>query len=249
MKIRSFGIENFKSLESVLVNKCSDFHALIGENSAGKTSIFDALNLIKLISKNFPNPQLVTKGIPDFEKKSIVVDVHIDLDDDERRNYLLHSFHIVENKTEELLLTNALREIHLEITIFFYGDKAVNKLAEYLVFPSLLEITTDSKNNKMIKFDGSNIHTRNPPTLSNDLRKRTFENYLVSIGYTKNAPNSQQYFQESLFSGRFLRDFISNIRYIEAIRETHKTVDISFFEHEASIGERGEQLANFMDTL
>ena len=69
MKIRSFSIENYKSLENVSVHECSDFHALIGANSAGKTSIFDALNLIKIITKNFPNQELVTNGIHDFENK------------------------------------------------------------------------------------------------------------------------------------------------------------------------------------
>ena len=67
MKIRSFSIKNFKSLENVSVSECSDFHALIGANSAGKTSIFDALNIIKLIGNDFPNIQLVTKGIQDFD--------------------------------------------------------------------------------------------------------------------------------------------------------------------------------------
>jgi len=249
MKIRSFSIENFKSLENVTVNECSDFHALIGANSAGKTSIFDALNLIKLIGKNFPNPQLVTKGLHDFEKKSIVVDLHIDLDDHERRNYLSHSFHIVENKIDELLLTDALREIHLKITIFLYGDKTTNRIAEYIVFPSLLEITTDAENITIVNFDGTNITFKGQTTLDNDLHKRTFSNYLNNVGSSGISPNGEQYMQENLFSGRFLLDFISNMRYIEAIRETHKKVPISYFDQEASIGQRGEQLANFMDTL
>ena len=249
MKIHSFSIENFKSLENVSVNECSNFHALIGANSAGKTSIFDALNLIKLMGQYIPNPQLVTKGIHDFEQKSIVVDLRVDLDDDERRNYLLHLFHIVKNKTEQLLATNALRKIHLKITILVYGDKIVDKRSALLVFPSLLEITTDGGNIVIVYYDRGILNVKGQFASNNDLVDRTFENYLKDVGYSGNIPENSNPHNPSLFLGAFLRDLIANIRYIEAIRETHKIVATSFFDQEAGIGQRGEQLANFMDTL
>jgi len=249
MKIRSFSIENFKSLENISVDKCLDFHALIGANSAGKTSIFDALNLIKLLTKIFPNPHLVTKGISGFETKSIVLDLHIDLDDDERKNYLLNFFHIIESKTNELLQTNTLNQIHLQITILFYGGLVTNKIAEHYVFPSLLEITTEDSISKIISYDGKNISFKNQFALDNRLTGRSFSNCVATIGKSSTPPNNQGYFQQNLFSGRFLRDLIANIRYVEAIRETHKKVSTSYFDKEAEIGQRGENLANFMDTL
>jgi len=46
-----------------------------------------------------------------------------------------------------------------------------------------------------------------------------------------------------------LVDLSENLRYVVAIRETHKKVASAYFDQEKNIGQRGEQLVNFMETL
>jgi len=248
VKIRSFNIKNFKSLEDISVDECSDFHALIGANSAGKTSIFDALNLIKSIGSQIQATHLITNGIGTFDTKSITVDLKIELDDVERRDYLLHSFHIPESNIDSFLKSNILSEAHLVITILIHGSKVEDRSGDQIVFPSLLEITTFSGISRMIYLKNNQVLVKQATSNPFNIGAESFENKLNAVSYMSTTV-AHDFKNMGVFSSNFLTDLLENIRYIQAIRETDKTVASAFFEKENSIGERGEKLANFMETL
>jgi len=248
MKIRNFVIKNFKSLENISVNNCQDFHVFIGANSAGKTSVFEAINIIKLLSSKLPTPEIVTGGITDFEIKQIILYFDIELNEEERKNYLLHHFHVDAPRTEKILKTEILSSINFELTINLYGSKTNNQYAPTKIFPSQFNIRGNDGFVRVISYNNNNLIQRSNP--SGDLiRETNFNNAWDGSGTSKKPIENSHYMNINSFSGRFFTDLKTNLRYIEAIRETHKKLPSAYFAEENAIGGRGEKLANFMETL
>ena len=249
MKITSFEIENFKSLEKISVDSCQDFHVFIGANSAGKTSIFDAINIIKNTGQKISNPEIISNGIGEFESKRIKLRLTITLDEDERVEYLTHHFHISEELVTTLSCNQVLSHVNLELTINIYGSKANNQYGANRIFPSKMEVMGDSGYVSIISYNNENdVHIR-PNPRGKKVTVNNFNNEWNAHGWSSGTIDSQAYLNENSFHGRFLKDLSENLRYVEAIRETHKKIESAYFDKEDAIGERGERLPNFMETL
>ena len=135
--------------------------------------------------------------------------------------------------------------------IIIHGSKVPNKAGQCHIFPSLMQIYTEAGYVNIIESNLKNfsVNIRSGFAQNNALQGISFGNYIKRVGFSGGNVNRGDYLNEESFMGRFLLDLIENLRYVEAIRETNKKVKTEFLERESDIGQRGEQLSNFMDTL
>ena len=123
MKLRSFQIQNYKCLKNINQNNCENFLALIGANSSGKSSVFEAINLIKSLNSNIKSQELVYGGVGEYDKKIIQLNLQIEIQDSLRKIYLHHFFNLAEVEAEHQLETNVLKLINLQLEIRVSGEK------------------------------------------------------------------------------------------------------------------------------
>ena len=143
MKITSFHIQNYKCLSDVRQDHCTDFHALVGSNSSGKSSIFEAINLVKRLISNLTTDEIVCGGVGEYDTKQILVDLEIQLPDELRENYLFHFLSINQHSVDKILKTKALQMIRLQIVVNVAGDKAPDRTNHLMITLRRLEVSID----------------------------------------------------------------------------------------------------------
>jgi len=253
MKITSFHIQNYKCLRNVNQENCTDFHALVGSNSSGKTSIFDALNLTKKILSNIPTEEIVCGGVREYDNKRITVDLEIELPDELRETYLFHFLNIQQSLVDEILKTDSLKWIRLQLVVNVAGEKAPNRDYHLLITLHRLSVSID-RDKFVIFYDtkaNGTVHFKPVPgqEAKNSLSNTALINYLQNLPETVIGINDSQFTNVSQFIGRFLQDLRESLRDIQAGRESTKLVATKYVLEESQIGQRGENLANFMDTM
>lgn len=88
MKIRYIEIQNYKYHKKTIISNCSNFHAFVGKNSSGKTSILECCQLIEDHTKEIQDIKDKVYGtVTENETKEIVFKLQIELSEDERRKY------------------------------------------------------------------------------------------------------------------------------------------------------------------
>lgn len=253
MKITSFHIQNYKCLRNVNQENCTDFHALIGSNSSGKTSIFEALNLTKQILVKLPTEEIVCGGVGEYDNKRITIDLEIELPDELRETYLFHFLNIQQNVVEEILKTDSLKWIRLQLVVNVAGKKSPNMNYHLLVTLHRLSVSIDRDKFVIFYDTKANGRVRFKPVPGQEEKKSLSNtpliNYLQNLPETETTGNDSQFANVGQFIGRFLQDLRESLRDIQAVRESTKLVPTKYVVEESQIGKRGENLANFMDTM
>lgn len=253
MKITSFHIQNYKCLRNVNQENCTDFHALIGSNSSGKTSIFEALNLTKQILVKLPTEEIVCGGVGEYDNKRITIDLEIELPDELRETYLFHFLNIQQNVVEEILKTDSLKWIRLQLVVNVAGKKSPNMNYHLLVTLHRLSVSIDRDKFVIFYDTKANGRVRFKPVPGQEEKKSLSNipliNYLQNLPETETTGNDSQFANVGQFIGRFLQDLRESLRDIQAVRESTKLVQTKYVVEESQIGKRGENLANFMDTM
>lgn len=253
MKIRSFQIQNYKCLKNVKQDNCGNFHALIGSNSSGKSSVFEAIKLFKMIFNALESDELVYGGIKEYENKIIKINLQLEIPNNLRENYFFHYLNLDEESTKLCLETPALSSIDLGIEILVFGTKIPDRNFHRLIFLNHLEFPLEDNSTIILVSRNENntisfrrVDSRNQKI---SLRGTSLTNYLGGIGPTTLQPNDSQVISPNNFIGAIFRDLQQSLRDIQPIRESSKITRYQYVSEETQIGLRGEQLTNFMDTM
>jgi len=252
LKLVSFRIQNYKSLQDVKMENCQALHTIIGRNSIGKTSIFDSLNLIQRIQSGIPEThEIISKGISPYEKKSISVNYKFKIPNSLRSEYFGHYLGIEDEQHNDFLKTALLKFVTLRIEIPVFHEKAPTKEFENTVLLTHMGISgrSDDEINLIYIMDNNQCHIRMIP-LGTPQQKRgeNIDDYIKSSFRKENVTQANT-IQNNVLETRILQDIQQAIRPLESKRESSKKVPTKTIETELSIGLRGESLINLMDTM
>ncbi len=253
MKLRSFQIQNYKCLKNINQKNCGNFLTLIGANSSGKSSIFKAINFVKNLNSSIKSKEIAYGGVEEYETKIIQLNMQIEISDDLRKTYLHHFFNLEEELAEHFLETSALKLINLKLEIKVFGEKAPTPNNNLNIILTGIEILTDTNDffTFLAKTPEEQLHARlyKSNNKKTNLNNTTLTQYLESIGVTVIQPGTDNHLHPSMFLGRFIADLNESLRELQPIRESQKTVPYQFIDNATQLGQRGENLANFMDTM
>ena len=251
MKLKRILIKNFKSLEHVEREDISDFHTFIGRNSLGKSSIFEAINLINKLDSNLETSHdMISGSISDYESKNILVDLSFDIDHDHRKEYLAHYFNIEENQLEEFLETDAITYVRVHIAIHVYGNKTTP-----LSDPNIIRIIdmelNDSTGKPFSIIQSTGIGRMHVKQISNQQKSirisSNLDHHLNSIPST-NMKTSNNFDSESI-QRKIISDIQTSIKTVGAMRESNKRITVNTIENESQVDARGSNLINLMHTM
>ena len=252
MKLRYFHIQNYKNLQDVLQEDISDLHTFIGRNSSGKTSIFEAINLLKQLNVNLTtSPEIISGGIGEFEFKTIKLELVFEISETSRKSYLTHFFQLEEPDADNVMLnTNFLEKVKFFIDIRVYGNKHANKKFENKITISRMQIlNANGEYVSVVEISGGNKHSiKNIMGGRNAIPNNTNVNhYLDSIASTTtNIPST---LSPTILQGRIFQDLLSMLKDIGSMRETTKTIQVNTIQTESQVDPRGANLINLMDTM
>jgi len=252
MKLRLFKIQNYKSLKDCKNDYCADLHTLIGRNSIGKTSIFDAINLLKRVGSSIPNShELVSGGIDDYDHKIIRVDAEVEVPLELQKEYLIHYFGVEDGQLQELISRNLAKTVKITIETNVYGTKVPNRIQENVIcltgmaiqydedfFPIILKRGVDLAD---LRVFSAETHRQGIPDDIKTHLSQISQQAQVNLGSTHTHGNS--------FHSRFLNDLQQSMKTVSSIRESTKKVKTQMISDESQIGERGTSLINLMDTM
>jgi AAA15 family ATPase/GTPase/5S rRNA maturation endonuclease (ribonuclease M5) len=255
MKIISFEIKNYKNLEDAVLTDCTDFHTIIGKNSGGKTSIFDALTILSHQGSPMPNIlEIVNGGIQPYEEKMIEVKLTINLYDVEREQYMLNYFSIDPNSVNQLLSSNFLRWLELTVWIRVVGEKLPNKDFQSHVSIVSFKIS-DAENGSMSIIDTLNSTQLRTYNFAGQLQPKLSGSPSAIVERIKHRsgevaqtiPRTHGPLPNNVFPGRVIFDFVQSLKIISSTRESQKRLKITTINELGN--DRGSQLVNLMDTM
>ncbi|MCH7674251.1 AAA family ATPase [candidate division KSB1 bacterium] len=252
MKLRYFHIQNYKNLQDVLQEDISDLHTFIGRNSSGKTSIFEAINLLKQLNEILStSSEIISGGIDEFEFKTIKLELVFEISETSRKNYLTHFFQLEESDADNVMLnTDFLEKVKLFLAIRVYGNKHANKQFENIITLSRMQIL--NANGEYVSVveisDGTQYSIKNIVGGRNAIPHNTNVNqYLDSIPVS--APDFPSNLSPTILQGRIFQDLLSMLKDIGSMRETTKTIQVNTIQTESQVDPRGANLINLMDTM
>ena len=251
MKLRRILIKNFKSLEHVERKDISDFHTFIGRNSLGKSSIFEAINLINKSDSNLETSHDMLSGsILDYESKDILVDLSFDIDHGHRKEYLAHYFNIEENQLEEFLKTDAIKCVRVLIAIQVYGNKNNQRIDSNIIRIIDMELNNSTGNPfPIIQSIGTGkIRVKQITNLQKSIHiSSSLDHYLNSIPHID--MNTSNGFSNAMIQEKIIDDIVTSIKTIGAMRESNKRITVNTIENESQVDARGSNLINLMHTM
>lgn len=249
LKLSTFRIKNFKSLQDVNNESCANLHTFIGRNSIGKSSIFEAIGFINSLFATIGNTfEIISGGIGEYEEKIIELELVFELSDFARIQYFAHFFRIIE--PNELIQSNMLKRIRIILEIRVYGIKFSNPIFQNIVL--LKQISVQDSDNSFVNIaesSGDNLKIWNiiggqAPVPTNP----SFLRHHVTIFGTQlrayNQPIPHNYFQ-----ARLILDIRNSIKFLGSFREISKVVPLQTILNESEVDVRGSNLINLMDTM
>jgi predicted ATP-dependent endonuclease of OLD family len=251
MKLRRISIQNFKSLKNVERENISNFHTFIGRNSLGKSSIFEAILLLKKLRSNLPySHELISDSISDYESKTILIDLTFDIDHEHRKEYLAHYFNIEEDQLDVILKTNAIKHVRVLISINVYGNNTNQQVRPNQIFITHIELNDSEGYPFPILEENSPGRMRLKNINNNQTTVHIIggiDNHLKSIrdsnsNISKDLPNES--LQKHIVEG-----IVSSIKSIGAMRESSKKITVNTVENESQVDQRGKNLINLMHTM
>ena len=148
MKLTSFEIKNYKSIEQIKAANCPSLTIFVGRNSSGKTSIFETFKYLTYDNTASIDVQSLREkvhaGVNDFERKEISVDFRFEIPDCLRRDYLTQFLDIDKDVSEKMLSTQLLKKLHVRLSIIVPGSEVPQKDSDRKVLPFAVDIS-DSK--------------------------------------------------------------------------------------------------------
>jgi predicted ATP-dependent endonuclease of OLD family len=260
MKIRDIGIQNYKCHKNTIISNCSDFHTLVGRNSSGKTSILDCCQLVKNHAEEIDDIKGRVYGtITKNETKEIILKLHLQLSNDERRHYLNLYFPFI--NIDDLLSTNILRTISTELSISVRGDNVSKENFDNHIIITMMKVS-DTKGNfipiiKQNDFDNKflQVSILEQGTLKNSDMQDTnsIDKYMANLAqenYTQKSEKLNFWKSEThFFQNEFVKDFKKKLNIIGSVRESRKQVDTHLIRSGSEVDERGTSIINLIDSL
>jgi len=225
MKLRSFKIQNYKSLKDCKNDYCADLHTLIGRNSIGKTSVFDAINLFKIISSEIPNShELISGGIKDYEQKTIRIDIEVEIPTELRNEYLTHFLGVEDDQLPDMMSRNLAKTVRLILETNVYGTQVPNRIHENKIcltgmliqydedfFPIILKRDSNLADLRVFKAE---THRQGIP---DDIKT-----HLSRISQQAQVNLVSTHTQGGTFISRFLLDLQQSMKTVSSFRESTK---------------------------
>jgi energy-coupling factor transporter ATP-binding protein EcfA2 len=112
MKILNIRIENFRGISNLKLKNLTDFIVIAGKNGSGKSSIFDAIRLLKSIYGGYTDSELdqwfgefqldrrdirSTKTLFRNRNKKLLIEIDFQLTDDEKKLLIAHAPQLLRN--------------------------------------------------------------------------------------------------------------------------------------------------------
>lgn len=251
MKLRGFQISNYKNLQKISVENISDLHTFIGKNSSGKSTILQAISLIKNVHSELPNPQeIISGGIDEYDSKIIEIDLELEIEKNFRKNYLLHFFRVEPDQVDNLITNNDyLSKIRIFLQVQIYGDRHTQKVNQNIINISRIQILINGAYVNIVEPIAHGTQIRYKNIIGNQPANsitRNFPHYFDSI--TSTDVTITQSFQPKYFQTTIIEDVKKSLNYIQSIRESLKAVSVSTIDH-AQVSDKGQELINLMDTM
>ena len=262
MRLNSFEIKNYKSIEHIKVPDCHNLTIFVGRNSSGKTSVFEAIKYIVLGYEDQDVLSLREKihaGVDPFARKEISVRFLFDVPPDCRRDYFMHFLNFQEDLCEKMLQTQLLKKLEIELSISVPGPEVPEDGLDRRVLPKsmrisnskdeLIPITHEIPQVSRNTMPSVNISTF-PFTQNPTITTRTTDEIDIELTEKlekKGRMNASDVFHTtSYLQGRIFSDLRNRIKFFQSIRESQKRIRMAF---QIDVGERGNQLVASMDTL
>jgi putative ATP-dependent endonuclease of OLD family len=257
VKLLSFEIKNYKCIESVVAPKCSNLTTFIGRNSAGKTSIFDALKYIRQIHQSFNDGtlrEIVHGGVKKYDDKYIFVNYLFEISENLRKEYVMHFLDVTEDAYTTFVGTDLFKKVQISIktrvegtettqlnydNVFVLDSLSISNTKGELI-PLLVLYLQNSSLMQVSEFDF--IQNPKPRILTSDSIDKQLQSALVK----KSGFEYSGFLKNLSLQSKIIRNIINNIKFIGAIRESTKRIGMEFKE---DAGERGSNLIGLMDTL
>lgn len=250
MKLRSFVIKNFKSLQNVQNEYCGDLHTFVGRNSIGKSSIFEAIRFIQQPFGGIQSNEVVSGGVEQYEQKTILIELQFEIPDHNRHEYLGHFFRIDESAIPRFLGTDILKKTVITLEILTYGEKHTNPFGNNQVLIRNISVyddngvffsilSTEGNSRRSFEIIGGQGAAEIPLDFFSHLDRY----------FSRNTVAKNQSFPVNYFISRLLSDIGSSFKIISSFREVNKRVSLRTISSDSQVGERGSELINLMDTM
>ena len=262
MRLNSFEIKNYKSIEQIKVPECPNLTIFVGRNSSGKTSIFEAIKYIVLGSTEQDILSLREKihaGVDEFVRKEISVRFLFDVPPDCRRDYFMHFLDFQEDLCEKVLQTQLLKKLEIELSISVPGQEVPEDGLDRDVLPKSMRISNSKGELIPITHEISRVSRGKVPTVNistfpfvQNPSIATLTADEIDIKLTEKLERKGRTNVTFVFSdtshlhGRIFSDLRKKIKFFQSIRESKKRIRMAF---RTDVGERGNQLVTSMDTL
>ena len=257
MKLLSFEIENYKCIENIVAPECSNLTTFIGRNSAGKTSIFEALKYIQKIHQHFNDKaltEIVHGGVEKYNDKFIFLNYFIEIPETLRKEYIIHFLDVTEDAYIALADTALFKKVQISIKLRVKGTEAPQ-----LDFDNILLLDSMSISNTkgelvplLIDYPSNLLRTsmfdfkQNPQP--REITTDSIDKQIHAACERKSGIDRGRFLDENNLSlqGKIIQNTIKSIKSIEAIRESRKQTPMEF---KKEMGERGSNLIGLMHTL
>lgn len=259
VKLLSFEIKNYKCIESVVAPECSNLTDFIGRNSAGKTSIFEALKYVRRIHQKpleeAAMREIVHAGIEKYDDKFIIISYLFEIPENLRREYIIHFLNVAESVYTILVGTNLFKKVEITLKLRVRGTETTHSSLDNIFTLDSMNISNSKGEFVPIFIDyipdpqlmrlSSFQFIQNPQ--SRQLTSTIIDDELRVASGKKSGYRIDQTFVGNLsLQGKIFQEIINSIKSISAIRESHKRTVMEFKE---DVGERGSNLVGLMDTL
>ena len=257
MKLLLFEIKNYKCIEDIVAPEFSNLTTFIGRNSAGKTSIFEALKFIKRIHKSFDDKtltEIVYGGVEKYGEKFIFINYLFEIQETLRKEYIIHYLNVTEDSYTTLIDTDLFKKVQISIKLRVKGTEAPQldfdnillldsmsiSNTEGVLIPLFVNYTSNMLQTSQFEF----VQNPKPREMTHD----SINKQIIAASQKKSGIQYNQFLvqKNTSLQGKIVQHIIENIKSIEAIRESKKNTPMEF---KTEVGERGSDLIGLMLTL
>lgn len=257
MKLLLFEIKNYKCIEDIVAPEFSNLTTFIGRNSAGKTSIFEALKFIKRIHKSFDDKtltEIVYGGVEKYGEKFIFINYLFEIQETLRKEYIIHYLNVTEDSYTTLIDTDLFKKVQISIKLRVKGTEAPQldfdnillldsmsiSNTEGVLIPLFVNYTSNMLQTSQFEF----VQNPKPREMTHD----SINKQIIAASQKKSGILYNQFLvqKNTSLQGKIVQHIIENIKSIEAIRESKKQTPMEF---KTEVGERGSDLIGLMHTL
>lgn len=257
MKLLTFEIENYKCIEDIVAPEFSNLTTFIGRNSAGKTSIFEALKLIKNVHQSLDDKtltEIVHGGVEKYGEKFIFLNYSFEIQETLRKEYIIHYLNVTEDSYTSLIDTDLFKKVQISLKLRVKGTEAPQlELDDILLLDSmsisneegvLIQLFVNYASTTLQTSSFEFVQSPKPREMTHD----SINKQIIAASKKKYGIHYSQFLGQNNQSlqGKIVKHIIEDIKSIEAIRESNKVTPMQF---KTEVGERGSDLVGLMHTL